>query len=199
MSDQESQRRAANRAEEAELVAKVSRGDEQALMDLHSRFGNLLVALAQRVLSSREDAEDVVQEVFLQVWRQAIRYDPKRSSVSTWIVMITRSRAIDRLRSRKVAERVSDSMVEQGMIPTYASAEGHSAVLHFERRERLQRVLADLPEEQREVLALAYFGGMTQKEIAGQTGIALGTVKTRTLLAMRKLKIALKDKIGELL
>jgi RNA polymerase sigma-70 factor (ECF subfamily) len=199
MTDQESKRRAACRAEEAALVAKVATGDELALRDLHARFGGLLVALAQRVLGSREDAEDVVQEVFLQVWRQATRYDKARSSVSTWLVMITRSRAIDRLRSRGVGERVTDTMVEQGMIPTHTSAKGDSAVLELERQESLRRVLAELPREQREVLDLAYFGGLTQREISEKTGTALGTVKTRTLLAMRKLKSALRDEIGELL
>ena len=199
MSELESERKAAMRAEEADLVAKMAAGDEQALRLLHRRFGGLLVALAQRVLSSREDAEDVVQEVFLQAWSQADRYDRGRSSVSTWLVMITRSRSIDRLRSRGVGERVTDTMVEQNMIPTYASAEGDWAVLNHERQKSLRRVLADLPQEQREVLEMAYFRGWTQREIAEQTGIALGTVKTRTLLAMRKLKTALQDEIGELL
>ena len=199
MSDRESAARKQSKAEEIRLITRVADGDETALRALHDRFGGLLVALAQRILGSREDAEDVVQEVFLQVWRQADRYRAKRSSVSTWLVMITRSRAIDRHRSRSVVRRTTETMVDQGMIPTHASAEGHSAVLLFERQKSLRRVLAQLPREQREVLDLAYFAGLTQREIAERTGIALGTVKTRTLLAMRKLKNALQDEIGDLL
>jgi RNA polymerase sigma-70 factor (ECF subfamily) len=179
-------------------MERVANGDSRALAELHDRFAGLLIALGRRIVGSQEEAEDLVQDVFVQAWRQAARYDPVRSSVSTWLVLITRSRAIDRVRTRQVAERTTQA-ANQESSGSYASARATGAVLHRERRIRLQEELARLPVEQREVLELAFYQGLTQSEISGQTGIPLGTVKTRTLLAMRKLRNALADEIGELL
>lgn len=180
------------------LVAAVSAGDESALALLYDRFSGMLLGLAHRILGDRSDAEEILQETFLQVWKQAGRYDAKRSSVSTWLVLIARSRAIDRLRSRKVKDRTLLG-VRQEKRGGHTSPEGPGDVLREERGRRLDREMARLPPEQREILEMAYFRGMTQSEIASHTGIPLGTVKTRSLLAMRKLRQALRDDIGELL
>ncbi len=184
--------------DDRQLVAAVASWRPEALAELHDRHAPMLLALAARILGSREEAEDVVQEGLLQVWHQASRYDPARSSVSTWLVLIVRSRAIDRLRSRRVAERTAEARHrEEGdpLVPPVAP--GH--VLEGERRARVRRALEELPAEQREVLEQAFFAGSTQREIAEQTGIPLGTVKTRTLLAMKKLRAALAQEIEELL
>ncbi len=180
------------------LVAAVGDGDAAALALLYDRFAGMLLGLAHRVLGDTSDAEEILQEAFLQVWNQAGRYDPGRSSVSTWLVLITRSRAIDRLRSRKVKDRTLIA-VQQEKRGGHTSPEGVGDVFRQERGRRLRQEMALLPPEQREVLEMAFFRGMTQSEIADRTGTPLGTVKTRSLLAMRKLRKALSDDIEEFL
>lgn len=191
-------RRAERDPDDATLLARVADGDEAALSELYDRFSGMLLGMARRVLGSTSDSEEVLQEVFLQVWRQAGRYDPSRSSVSTWLVLITRSRSIDLLRSRKVKERTREQ-ARQEKPPAHTSPTGHGSVLLDERRKRLEEELARIPPEQRQVLELAFFEGMTQSEIAAATDIPLGTVKTRTLLAMKKMRRALDEEIHELL
>ncbi|RMH23086.1 MAG: sigma-70 family RNA polymerase sigma factor [Acidobacteria bacterium] len=183
---------------DAALIARIAGGDEDALGELYDRYAGLLLALARRVLKSNSDAEEVLQEVFLQVWNQAGRYDPQRSSVSTWLVLITRSRSIDRLRSRQVMDRTLGALQQENRL-SHTSPEGVRSVLWEQRRRRLAAALSDLPAEQKQVLELAFYRGMTQSEIASATGIPLGTVKTRTLLAMKKLRKALRDEIRDLL
>lgn len=187
-------------SDEVELVSRVAGGDGRALAELYDRYSPLLLACARRVLGRQSDAEEVLQEVFLQVWNLAGRYEPGRSSVSTWLVLLTRSRSIDRLRSERSAERVrAGARQEQAVHGSETPAEGSARVLRVERRRRLHTALADLPDEQREVLDLAYYAGLTQSEISRRTGVPLGTVKTRTLLAMRKLRRSLAAEIEELL
>jgi RNA polymerase sigma-70 factor (ECF subfamily) len=191
-------RRAAITARDLALVESIVDRQPQALSQLYDHYSGMLLALANRVLNDLSDSEEVLQEAFLQVWNQAARYDPKRSSVSTWLVLITRSRAIDRLRSRRVAERTV-SAAEKENRRTHTSPEGLGHVFTQERRLRLRRELDNLPEPQRQVLELAFYRGMTQSEIAAETSIPLGTVKTRTLLAVKKLRKALQDELEELL
>lgn len=180
------------------LVRAVAAGDRDALAALWDRFAPVLLGLARRVLKDPADAEEVVQEAFLHLWRQAGRYDPSRASVPTWLALVTRSRAIDRLRTRGVVDRTHAAAWKEAG-PAHASGEGASRVLHAERARRVRAELAAIPEEQRRGLELAFFEGLTQREIAERTGIPLGTVKTRTLLAMKKLRTALRDEIRELL
>jgi RNA polymerase sigma-70 factor, ECF subfamily len=184
---------------DAALVRQVADRRPDALGELYDRFAPLLLGLTTHILGSRGEAEEVLQDVFLQVWNRADRYDPSRSSVSTWLVLIARSRAIDRLRSRRVAERTLEAVQQQAPGGGHASPEAAENVLIRERRERVRSELAVLPAEQREVLELAFFQGLSQSEIAGRTGIPLGTVKTRSLLAMKKLRQALRPAIRELL
>ncbi len=180
------------------LVAEMADGRQEAMAELYDRFAPMLLGLARKVLKNQEDAEEVLQEALVHAWNRAASYDPARSSVSTWLVMITRSRAIDRLRSRNVSDRTANE-VQRETHSLHASAEGTSRVLHDERRRRIREELSRIPDEQREILELAFFRGLTQREIADETGIPLGTVKTRTLLAMKKLRVALRDEIRELL
>lgn len=181
-----------------ELIRKVVERHQEALSELYERYSGTLLALSYRVLANLGDAEEVLQEVFVHVWNQAERYDSTRSSVSTWLVLIARSRAIDRLRSRKVFERTLDGAHKEKP-EEHTSPEGAETVLVKERRTRVRQEMQNLPPEQRRILEMTYYRGMTQSEIAEQTGIPLGTVKTRTLLAMRKLRKALRDEIRELL
>ncbi len=183
---------------DATLVARVARQDQSALAELYDRFSGLLLALSRRILNDDAEAEEILQEVFLQVWNQAGRYERSRSSVSTWLVLITRSRSIDRLRSRKVKDRTLQNLKQENP-SQHTSPTGPGSVLLGQRRKRLRHEMGELPREQRQVLELAFFRGMTQSEIAADTGIPLGTVKTRTLLAMKKLRNALQNEIREFL
>jgi RNA polymerase sigma-70 factor, ECF subfamily len=183
---------------DAALVRQIADRQTGALGELYDRYSPTLLGLARRILGSTADAEEVLQEVFVHVWNHGSRYDAGRSSVSTWLVLITRSRAIDRLRSRRVVERTHDTAHHEGPVE-HTSPEGADNVFMQERRKRVRQEMEKLPPEQREVLELAFYKGLTQTQIAGQADIPLGTVKTRTLLAMKKLRNALRDDIRELL
>ena len=180
------------------LVRQVVERRPDALSELYSRHASTLLALARRILGTVPDGEEILQEVFIHVWNHAASYDPARSSVSTWLVLLTRSRAIDRLRNRKVVERTHESSRAVSG-PEHASPEGPETVLTHERRERVRRELDKLPPEQRQVLEMAFYEGLSQSEIAARADLPLGTVKTRTLLAMKKLRGALRDEIRQLL
>lgn len=175
--------------EDRELVARMSRGDDRALGQFYERWSRPVYALVAQLLRDPDDADDVVEDTFYQAWRQASRYEPSRGAVSTWIVTIARSRALDRLRSRRRLREepltpvtVLDELTDGSYRDPAAGAED------AERRERVAAALKELPPEQREVLQLAYFGGLSQTEIAERTGQPLGTVKTRTRLAGQKLR-----------
>lgn len=184
--------------DDSTLVERMAERDEKALSELYRRYSSMLLGLSRRILGSTEDAEEVLQEVFVQAWSQAHRYDSKRASASTWLVLLTRSRSIDLLRNRKVRRRTADNAGRE-QFQHHTSPEGASNVLSDERRQRMTSAMADLPQEQRQVLEFSFFRGLTQRQISEQTGIPLGTVKTRTLLAMRKLRVALEDEVNQLL
>ncbi|MDX1384494.1 MAG: sigma-70 family RNA polymerase sigma factor [Thermoanaerobaculia bacterium] len=194
----ESSEAAPRRPTDVDLLERVVDRDEAALGELYDRFAGILLAVIQRIVGAGGEAEEVLQETFLQVWKQASRYDDGRSSVSNWLSLIARSRAIDRLRSRRVKERTALA-AEAEKAETDVAPEGVGNVLLKERRRRLRASLAKLPEEQRDVIEHAFFRGLTQREIAEETGIPLGTVKTRTLLAMKKLRQDLRGEVGELI
>lgn len=185
--------------EDRELMIRIRDRNQEAFAELFDRHASLLLGLTRRVLGGDlGEAEDIVQEALIQAWHQADRYNEKRSSVVTWLVMIARSRAIDRLRSRGVRQRAADRLKDESS-NAHESAQGFTSVLHDERRERLLKELSQLPPEQRNVLELAFFGGLSQRQISNREGIPLGTVKTRTLLAMRKLRKTLSEDLKALL
>lgn len=170
----------------------MARNEEGALTVLYDRYRLILFGLLVRILSSREEAEDVLQEVFLQVWRRAADFDEERGRPFTWLVTLTRSRAIDRLRSVAARQRLVDSaLTEVGEDVTDAASD----TLLSEQREIVARALATLPEEQRRTLKLAYFEGLTQSEIAAKLGSPLGTVKTRMRAGMTTLRELLREQM----
>ncbi len=183
---------------DAVLMRRIGERQPEALQELYRRHAPNLLALGKRILGALEDAEEVLQEVFLRVWQEHLRYDPERSSVSTWMVLIMRSRAIDRLRNRRVVERAHGAAYQEAGDP-YTSPEGAENVLDRQRELRIRAELQSLPTEQRQALEMAFFDGLTQSEISARTGIPLGTVKTRTLLAMKKMRTNLRQEIRELL
>ena len=175
-------------AEDAALIRRMVDADETALGALYDRWVRSLYSLVLHLLKDPDEAEDVVEETFWQAWRKADSYEPSKGAVSTWLLTIGRRKALDRLRSRKRNREDSiDGMsgfadLPSGLPDPEAQAEGS------ELRETVRAALRELPNEQREVLELGYFSGLSQAEIAEKTGQPLGTVKTRMRLAMQKLR-----------
>jgi RNA polymerase sigma-70 factor (ECF subfamily) len=162
------------------LLQRLARGDRAALGDLYDLYAGLVHGLALRVLRDASEAEDVVQEVFMQVWRQAGRYDPVRGRPEAWVCTMARTRALDRLRQR--ASRRED--------PSEA-APPRSEVPVPETALAVRAALGALSDEQRKAVELAYFDGLTQTEIARRLGEPLGTIKTRIRTGMMRLREAL--------
>jgi RNA polymerase sigma-70 factor (ECF subfamily) len=184
-------------AEDVELLRAVARGDEAAFARVYDRYGAILLGLMLRILRSRPEAEDVLQEVFLQVWQQARTFDPARGRAFTWLATLARSRAIDRLRAVDSRERAAQRSAEDGQ-PPVAATQGWAdeEAIRSERAEAVRAALAELPEEQRQVLVLAYLDGMSQSEIAAAKNQPLGTVKTRTRTGLKRLSEALRARMG---
>lgn len=175
---------------ESELMARLRSGDDAALGELYDRYSGPAFALALRMLGERGVAEDVVQEAFLSVWRRASTFDTERGSVRAWLLSIVRNAAIDRTRGRN-RQRQGDVALDD-VAYRLAADDVWSEVAQRLERERVRAALRELPAEQRETLELAYFGGMTQAEIAARTGEPLGTVKSRARLGLRRLERLLR-------
>jgi RNA polymerase sigma factor (sigma-70 family) len=172
--------------EDAALLARVGTGDEAALEVLYQRYGGACFALARRIIDDSQLAEDVVQQVFLAMW-QGSGYDPGRGAASTWLLSVTHHKAVDTV--RREGNRRKRLANEQTLLEVVAVGPGpDDETWQRLRADRTRQALRLLPAEQREVLLLAYFGGYTQREIADMTGLPLGTVKSRTLAAMRRLR-----------
>lgn len=166
------------------LFQRVAAKDAQALRTLYDRCSGAALGVALRILRSRTEAEDVVQDSFLEAWKRAQAFDARRGSATAFVLAIVRSRALDRVRARGSSDRAIASLgrEEEAAVPLpIESAEQR------QDRDRLQAALATLPPEQRQVVELAYFEGLTQREIAERLSDPLGTVKTRARLALEKL------------
>ncbi len=180
---------------EAELLSAVARRDERAFALLYEQYSSILLGLLLRILRSRPEAEDVLQEVFLQIWQQAAAFDPARGRPFTWLVTLARSRAIDRLRMLDSRERAAQRSAKEA--PSGAGeARTDDLAINTEHREIVESALSQLPEEQRRTLVLAYLDGMSQSEIAAHTGQPLGTVKTRTRSGLMKLNELLRGRFA---
>ena len=168
------------------LVDLVREGDGRALEALYGRFGRPALSLAQRILVDPQLAQDVVQEVFLLLWRDAGRFDPARGSFSSWFLSVVHHKAVDSVRKEENLRKRRSSM--EVLADATSTVQVDDEVWTRLRGERVQAALKDLPAAQRDALALAYYGGYTQREIAGITDTPLGTVKTRMLAGMRKMR-----------
>jgi len=170
------------------LVALVARSDEAALAELYDRVGGVAYGLAYRVLRDESLAEDAVQEAFLGLWRAAATFIPERAKASTWILTLVHRRAVDLVRRE---ERRRTEPLEEASEAATGSAE-ESAWLHLER-ERVQVALRLLPDQQREAIELAYYGGFTQSELAVRLGQPLGTIKSRMFAGLSRLRELLDE------
>ena len=173
------------------VVQRIVTGDHSALGALYDLHGRTVYTLALRIVGDPAEAEEVVQDVFVQVWRGATRYDQGRATVAGWLLMMTRSRAIDRVRARH-ARPVGDAAGETTIarLPD-GSAGPEASVINGQAVERLKAALQDLPKSMRAAIELAYYEGLTQSAIAERLGEPLGTVKTRMRAALQKLRASL--------
>ena len=178
---------------DAKLVHAVAKGDRVALAQLYDRFAPILMAVATRILGDRREAEDLLHDVFLEVWRQAADYDAARGSVRAWMLIRLRSRAIDRRKSAGSA-RVVSLETERGVEDRETSV-GEDPALAPDRTA-VRHALANLPEEQRIVLELGYFEGLSSSEIAARIDAPIGTVKSRVAAALAKLRAGLVEPAG---
>ena len=183
-------------AELTALVRQIADGDQDALAALYDTANRLIYGLALRVLNDQGAAEEVLMDVFTQVWRQAPNYDTGRGSPMAWLTTVARSRAIDRLRSGWQTQQRQEPLDVAADKETHAASPEENSVF-AERQRFVKQALAALTPEQREVIELAYYGGLSHSEIAEKLRQPLGTVKTRTRLGMMKLRDALTPLLGE--
>lgn len=176
------------------LLERMRARDEGALAELYDRWSDRVHSLAVHLLRNPRDAEDIVEETFWQAWRGASRYDVARGAVGTWLLTICRSRALDRLRARR--RRPEDASLDEAPSIADPAADPADAMVAGETGRIVRAALMELPGEQRQALELAYFGGLSQSEIAEKTGQPLGTIKTRMRLAMNKLRESLASLKG---
>jgi RNA polymerase sigma-70 factor, ECF subfamily len=182
----------AQQMRDQEMIAQIGRRDQTAFSALYDRLSGPLYSLAFKMLGDASDSQDALQEVFVQIWSRASTYDPEKSSVFSWAVLLTRSRAIDRLRARDRRLRV---VVESTAENTVAEATDASTVESAadtankkDEAAHVRSLLNNLPEDQRQAIELAFFGHRTHHEIAAQLGQPLGTVKARIRRGLLKLR-----------
>jgi RNA polymerase sigma-70 factor, ECF subfamily len=167
------------------LLKAIAARNEAALAELYDRYRAILFGLLMRILNNREEAEDVLQEVFLQVWRKATDFDENRGRPFTWLVTLARSRGIDRLRTLASRERVAEAGAKE---VSEEVSDAATDAFKSEQRGLVTKALSQLPDEQKRPLMLAYFDGLTQSEIAARLGAPLGTVKTRMRTGLMNLR-----------
>ena len=172
-----------------DLLLAIARGNEGALAELYDRFGGVAYGLALRVLRDQALAEDAVQDAFLAAWRTAASFDPARGKASTWLLTIVHRRAVDLVRreDRRRGEPLEDAPIAAG------DETDEEAIVRDERR-RVRAALAVLTDNEREAIELAYYGGLSQSEIADRLGVPLGTVKSRMFAGLARLRDALDQK-----
>lgn len=185
----------AARAEvDRQLLGRLTSGDETAFSDFYERFAPATFSMIFEILRDQKDAEDTLQEAFLQIWQKSGNYDPARSNVFTWVIMIARHKAIDRLRSRARRHRLIEAAsAEPSQGNDQPAVSAGDLVEQDEEAKRIRAALGGLAEGQREAIDLAFFGGLTQAEISERLGAPLGTVKAR----IRRGLIALRDVLGK--
>jgi RNA polymerase sigma-70 factor, ECF subfamily len=180
---------AADSATDGDLAAGIAARDPRALASLYDRYAGFALAVALRVLGDREEAEEAVQDAIWQIWTGRVRYDPIRSRFRTWIFMIARSRALDRVRRRASANAVRAAASDPALRAPASPGE-------LELASDVRQSLATLSEDQREAIELAFYGGLTHEEIAAQLGNPVGTVKSRIRRGLLELRSALSARGG---
>jgi len=176
------------------LMGKIMQRDAHALSDLYDRYATLLYSMIKAILKNDKEAEDVLQEVFLLVWNRCASFDASKASAYTWIVTLARNKAIDQLRAKSFQNLTRNR--DDIEIDTVAASPEDSPLdfaINQERAQLVRKALEQIPHEQREIIHVAYFGGLTQSEIANRYQLPLGTVKTRMRQGMKKLQTLLAE------
>jgi RNA polymerase sigma-70 factor, ECF subfamily len=179
---------------DSDLLTLIAKGDRRAFGRLYDRSSQVLFTLSLRMLGDREEAEDLLQEVYTEVWRKSVRYDARRGSPMAWLITLTRSRGIDRLRARASRGHGMTDSIDDGPV---AQTQGHDPTpfdqqADAELRVMVTKALVELPAAQRQALELSYYEGLSHSEIAERLKEPVGTIKTRIKLGMSKLKITLQ-------
>jgi RNA polymerase sigma-70 factor (ECF subfamily) len=174
---------AAPGTDDATLLQRVRQGDQRAMAEVFDRYGRAVYSVALRILKDTGHAEDVMQEIFFQIWRNSDSFVQGRGSLGAWLVVVARNRSIDMLRRRKPVDSVDDVILAS---PGNMASE----IEHHSMMEKVRKILRDLPAEQQRSMELAFFEGLSHSEIAERTGDPLGTVKTRIRLALITLRKA---------
>ena len=181
-----------------ELLRRIGAGDRASFEQIYERFSGVLFSAAYRVLNNQEAAEDVVQDVFVQIWEKAPLYDPQRGKPLTWAVTLTRNKAIDRLRSVQRRHRLhDDAEKEAATFEQFDDRNSLDAVNGVERAQLVRKAIGKLSREQRESIELAFFSGLTQTEIADRLNEPLGTIKARIRRGMMRLRDVIGPQMAE--
>ena len=184
-----------DRTVELDLLARITKRERAAFEQLYTRYSNILYATAMKFLKEDADAQDVVQDVFIQIWDKARLYDPAKGKPLTWALTLTRNRSIDRIRAIQRRSRLRDDFEKETVADESAGIrEALSGVDASEKSQILRDAVGKLSSEQRKVIDLAFFGGLTQSEIAERLGEPLGTIKARARRGLMKLKEILGEK-----
>ena len=181
-----------------QLMIMLQQRNPVALEYLYDRHCAIVKSLGMKVVHNEAEAEDLLQEIFMEIWNRAAGYDPAKGKPLGWIVTLARRRAIDRLRKCQSHCRAEDRLrLEVEQQPDSWTTDPEEDFVMADVRETLRKLLKTLPEAQQQAIDLAFYKGMSQREIAAHTGIPLGTIKTRLELGLKKLTVALKDYQGE--
>jgi len=177
-------------ATDAELMSRIGAGDDEALTALFSRHGAMLRTIINRCVSNQSDADDILQQCMLDVWQRASHYDPAKGQPLGWLITLARRRAIDWVRRRSSYERGKDRFSAECMPETVEDSAAEKDAASHDMAEILSKLISRLPVEQQEVIRLAFYHGMSQRQVAAHTGKPLGTIKTRIELGLNKLRSA---------
>jgi RNA polymerase sigma-70 factor (ECF subfamily) len=178
--------------EDNQLIVRIAQADKQAISLLYAKYARLVYGTVLAIVKSPEEAEEVVVDVFAQVWRTASSYDRRKSKVTTWLITISRSRAIDRLRSLQRQTKIVTA-TSQAYPPPAEQHTPEANAIFAEQKQYIQQALSHLPTEQKQVVEMIYLQGLTHRETAQILSIPEGTVKTRLRLGIAKLKVILTD------
>ncbi len=179
---------------DAQLLALIVRGEDWALSEIYERYARLVFSIAVKILNDRARAEDIVQQVFTKVWRHARDYRSERGKVSSWVIGITRNQCLDELRRSRVRPTL-EPVLEESVFELTSDDDPLQAVQYIFEQAYVRNALQQIPPEQRKVIELAFWEGLTHQEIALRCHYPLGTVKTRLRLGMQKLKSLLQESV----
>jgi RNA polymerase sigma-70 factor, ECF subfamily len=182
VNEQESQNR------DIELLRQISAGDRSAFAEFYDRHSTLMFSVACKILNDSGEAEDVLQEAFLQIWEKAAKFDPKLGKASSWAAILVRNKAIDRIRASQRRTRLAEEVATEQSAATSVSDMANETIYGHEKANLINAAIVELPVEQRQAIELAYFSGLTQDEISKKLSQPLGTIKARIRRGLLKLR-----------